>query len=365
MLFAVSVDGPGSHPAAWHDEVVPRTSTLDPTRLTESVRTAARAGFAFAVFADRLAPRHGGDDLRYDAVTLAARLAPVTTSIGIVPEVSAPLTEPYHVSKAVATLDFISGGRAGWNPRPTVDPAEARYAGRPEVASVEERLAWADEHLEITRRLWDSWEDDAVIRDVDAARYLDAGKLHRVDFRGRHFAVRGPSTTPRPPQGHPVTVIDVVDDASTALAVRHADVAVVHAEDIDELRERRAEVAAALEAAGRRSSTRILGRLAAFGDSRTEAGERLRRRLDEIAGPITGALTVTGPVADIVDEVRTAVTIAAVDGFLVLPPTVTGGLQVWTDAVLPALHLPVPPAGAALRDRLGLTRPANSLVAAS
>ena len=154
---------------------------------------------------------------RLDAVLIAARIAPLTTHIGLVPTAVTTHTEPFHLSTSLATLDYVSEGRAGWRPRVSTSPDEARHFGRREfppltqenvtdpavAAHLSDLFDEAANAVEVVRRLWDSWEDDAVIRDVPAGRFVDRGKLHYIDFDGRWFAVRGPSITPRPPQGQP------------------------------------------------------------------------------------------------------------------------------------------------------------------
>ena len=131
------------------------------------------------------------------------RVAPLTRHIGLIPVATVTHTEPFHLSKAIATLDFISHGRAGWQVRVSGSAHEAELFGRRDVVGAD-LFDEAADAVEVVRRLWDSWEDDAVIRDVAAGRYVDRDKLHYIDFTGKHFSVKGPSITPRPPQGQPV-----------------------------------------------------------------------------------------------------------------------------------------------------------------
>jgi len=112
-------------------------------------------------------------------------------------------TEPFHVSKAIATLDFVSHGRAGWQVRVSGTPHEAELFGRRDIRGAD-LFDEASDVVEVVRRLWDSWEDDAVIRDVATGRFVDRDRLHYIDFTGKYFSVKGPSITPRPPQGQPV-----------------------------------------------------------------------------------------------------------------------------------------------------------------
>jgi alkanesulfonate monooxygenase SsuD/methylene tetrahydromethanopterin reductase-like flavin-dependent oxidoreductase (luciferase family) len=146
------------------------------------------------------APEAGGPDTGagdLDPWEVLAHLVPRTRRVGLVARTPAVLVEPFHLAVRSATLDHLSGGRAGWFPEPTPAPADVAVLGEP--GSEESR-----ECLAAVRLLWDSWEDDARVRDVEGGRYLDGSRLHHVDFVGRHLRVRGPSVTPRPPQGRPV-----------------------------------------------------------------------------------------------------------------------------------------------------------------
>ncbi|BEL07605.1 LLM class flavin-dependent oxidoreductase [Actinoplanes sichuanensis] len=162
------------------------------------VRRADEAGLDFVTFDDTFG-RYGPD-----AVQVAARVAPLTRHVGLVPVATTTHTEPFHLSTALATLDWVSRGRAGWQVRISADPAEAALLGRREPLPVDELIGEASDAIEVVRRLWDSWEDDAIIADVATGRYIDREKLHYIDFTGPHFTVKGPSIVPRPPQGRPV-----------------------------------------------------------------------------------------------------------------------------------------------------------------
>ena len=216
LHLAVALDGYGWHPRAWRT-----TLTADPA--TESVlsgrywvglaATAERGLLDFLTIDDTLMPQPGRREEisprrlagRADAVLVAARIAPVTRHIGLVPVATVTHTEPFHVSKAIATLDYVSHGRAGWQPRVSGTTHEAALFGRRNGSQSPDGLFdEAADAVEVVRRLWDSWEDDAVIRDVATGRYIDRNKLHYIDFTGEYFSVKGPSITPRPPQGQPV-----------------------------------------------------------------------------------------------------------------------------------------------------------------
>jgi len=208
--LGVALDGYGWHPQAW------RTTTgaqpvLSGRYWAELAAIAERGLLDFLTVDDTLMPQPGRRERidprrlagRGDAVLVAARIAPATHHIGLIPVATVTHTEPFHVSKSIATLDYVSHGRAGWQPRVSVTAHEAALIGRRDVAEIS-LFEEAVEYVDVVRRLWDSWEDDAVIRDVAAGRYVDRDKLHYIDFAGKYLSVKGPSITPRPPQGQPV-----------------------------------------------------------------------------------------------------------------------------------------------------------------
>lgn len=212
LHLAVALDGYGWHPQAWRaTAAVESRSVLSGGYWADVAVTAERGLLDFLTIDDTLMPQPGRRERidprrlagRADAVLVAARIAPATRHIGLVPVATVTHTEPFHVSKAIATLDFVSHGRAGWQPRVSVTTHEAALFGRRSV-NPDKLVDEARDYVEVVRRLWDSWEDDAVIRDVARGRYIDRDKLHYVDFTGKYFAVKGPSITPRPPQGQPV-----------------------------------------------------------------------------------------------------------------------------------------------------------------
>src|SRR3954464_1755667 len=212
LHLAVALDGYGWHPQAWRPppETEPGTGGRYWSRLAT---TAERGLLDFVTFDDALTAqrrRRAEIEPRWlagspDAVLVASRVAPVTRHIGLIPVATVTHTEPFHISKAIATLDFVSHGRAGWQVRISSSEHEAQLFGRRDVSGVD-LFDEADDVVEVVRRLWDSWEDDAVIRDVATGRFVDRDKLHYIDFTGKYFSVKGPSITPRPPQGQPVGV---------------------------------------------------------------------------------------------------------------------------------------------------------------
>ncbi|MFJ8625696.1 LLM class flavin-dependent oxidoreductase [Kitasatospora sp. NPDC093550] len=308
---------------------------------------AERATLDFVTLDDSFTAEPG----RPDALAALARIAPLTDRVGLVPTVTTTHTEPFHTSIAVNTLDWVSRGRAGWLVGVSATEAEARAFGRRPVAPADELWAEAADAVEVAARLWDSWEDDAEIRDAVTGRFIDRDKLHYVDFEGRHFSVRGPSITPRPPQGRPVVVVpvaaaDLAPDAPAdgrarvAAAIRHADVVLLDASD-------------------------RAARLTAATELRLRAGENLRilARLDAALSALPDRAAEERLLAEL-----TAVG-TGVDGFHLVPADPARDLAVLADRIAPALRdaglLRAGYPGRTLRDHLGLARPTSRYAAAS
>ena len=199
-----------------------------------AILDADAAGVDFVTLDDRAGRASGPGQTPLDAILLAARVGPLTRRIGILPGAVLPLNEPFHVSTALATLDYVTGGRAGllaFVPDTGHAAAISQLAGaglpgfpppRPDAL-----YADADDALQAIRLLWDSWEDGAIIRDADSGRFIDRDKLHYIDFQGASWSIRGPSIVPRPPQGQPPVAIAVRSEQDAAWAARHADIAFI------------------------------------------------------------------------------------------------------------------------------------------
>lgn len=249
LHLGVALDGYGWHPEAWRHapELPPVTSGRYWSGLAA---TAERGLLDFVTFDDALtAQRRRRPEIdprwlagRPDAVLVASRVAPVTNHIGLIPVATVTHTEPFHVSKAIATLDFVSHGRAGWQVRVSGSPHEAELFGRRDISGAD-LFDEASDAVEVARRLWDSWEDDAVIRDVATGRFVDRDKLHYIDFAGKYFSVKGPSITPRPPQGQPVVAALAHAKPIFEFASRSTDLVFITPQDDDSLQAILGEVA--------------------------------------------------------------------------------------------------------------------------
>jgi alkanesulfonate monooxygenase SsuD/methylene tetrahydromethanopterin reductase-like flavin-dependent oxidoreductase (luciferase family) len=363
MHLAVELTAAGRHPAA------ARWSRTDPAVLLSAahhaglVRTAARRGLDLVLLPHTFHPA-GGPLL--DAVSLAARIAPVVPGIGLVPTVTVTHTEPFHVSKSIATLDIVSSGRAGWEPAVSRTQAEADLFGRKPVAPADVLWREAADAIEVVARLWDSWEDDAVIRDAGTGRYIDRDKLHYVDFQGEFFSVKGPSITPRPPQGHPLVVLRADEEEALPVAARWADVVRIAAPDLPTAAIARERIRVAVADAGRDPDdvTVLLDVEVHLAADRDRARRDLTE-LDALAGDELPAssVRVLGPPTDLADLIGGAVRTRAADGVTLVPLVLPADLDVVTDQVVPLLAgrglLRTGSAGGSLRSRFGLRRPAN------
>src|SRR5258708_4040682 len=159
----------------------------------------------------------------FEPMTLLPALAMVTERLGLVATGSTTFDEPYHVARRFASLDHISGGRAGWNVVTTSNPDAALNFGLEEHVEHGERYRRAREFYDVVTGLWDSWADDAFIRDVEHGIYFDPDKLHVLDHKGQHLSVRGPLNIARPIQGWPVIVQAGASDSGRQLAAETAE----------------------------------------------------------------------------------------------------------------------------------------------
>ncbi|WP_421733549.1 LLM class flavin-dependent oxidoreductase [Cellulomonas sp.] len=373
LHLGVDLSDAGAHPAAWRTHGSQAQRLFDAERLQHLVEIAQRGTLDLVVLDDSFSLQPSRSTTlrgRLDAALVAARLAPRSRGIGLVPTVATTHTEPFHVSKAIATIDHVSGGRAAWQVGWTTDDQDAAHVGRGPAPTEAGAVAEAEEAVEVVTALWDSWEDDAEIRDQATHRFVDRAKLHYVEHDGVHFAVKGPSITPRPPQGHPPIVVRVGSDASFGLAARHADVVRISATDRDEALDLRLRLRAAAAAAGREpGDLRVLvDAFVVIGPDRASARARLDL-LTELEGVEwdTGSLTHVGTARDLADTFLDWSAVGAADGFVVRPASLHTDLDVLVDGVVPLLRdaraFRDRYAGPTLRDQLGLAHPVNRYAA--
>jgi alkanesulfonate monooxygenase SsuD/methylene tetrahydromethanopterin reductase-like flavin-dependent oxidoreductase (luciferase family) len=388
LHLAVALDGAGWHPAAWREADARPTELFSPRYWTELISEAERGLLDFVTIEDSFgvqSSRNSGPDGRtdqvrgrVDALLIAARVAPLTSHIGLVPTVTVTHTEPFHVSKAIATLDHVSNGRAGWRAQLS-RPSEDSHFGRRntprypldhynEVQSESGVAEWFDEaadFVEVVRRLWDSWEDDAEIRDVATGRFIDREKLHYIDFVGQWFSVRGPSIVPRPPQGQPLVSALAHGSVVYRFAARSADLVYVTPRDASEALAMTREITDEQGAAGRGQETlHVFGDLVVFLDETPAKAKDRKSRLDELAGEEyrSDALIFAGTPTELADTLQEWQR-AGLSGFRLRPGTLPYDLEAITGSLIPELqHRGIFRRSYetnTLRGLLGLPRPAS------
>jgi alkanesulfonate monooxygenase SsuD/methylene tetrahydromethanopterin reductase-like flavin-dependent oxidoreductase (luciferase family) len=360
--LAVALDGAGWHPAAWREPSARPLELFSAGYWVDLVSEAERGLLDFVTIDDSLAlqsAEFGGPDTRtdevrgrLDALLIAARVSPVTAHIGLIPTVTTTHTEPFHISTAVATLDYTSGARAGWQVKVSGRADEAQHFGRREVdirldaidqpqtrEQLVELFDEAAEVVEVVRRLWDSWEDDAEIRDTASDRFIDAEKLHRVDFAGRWFSVRGPSITPRPPQGQPVVAALAHVPVAYRLAARSADVVFITPTGTADATAILAELSDAGQGIDRGGERlRVFADLIVFLDGHDESAADRLGRLDALGRTLhSDARVFTGSAAELADELA-ALADRGIDGFRLRPGVVTDDLPRIVNDLVPELQ---------------------------
>jgi alkanesulfonate monooxygenase SsuD/methylene tetrahydromethanopterin reductase-like flavin-dependent oxidoreductase (luciferase family) len=389
LHLAVALDGAGWHPAAWREPEARPGELFTARYWTDLVQRAEHGLLDFVTIEDGFglqSTSHTDLDRRtdqvrgrLDAVLIASRVAPLTRHIGLVPTAVVTHTEPFHISKAIATLDYVSSGRAGLRVQVSARQHEAALFGRrtfprfhvsqrTEPAAqqlITELFDEAADYVEVVRRLWDSWEDDAEIRDVATGRFVDRDKLHYIDFAGDYFSVKGPSITPRPPQGQPVVSALAHQEVPFRLVARSADIGYVTPGDAGEARAIVAQIRGEQRAAGRAGETvHIFGDLVVFLDHDAAAAAARKARLDELAGyEYTSDATIfagtPAQLADLLQDWQES----GLTGFRLRPGAIGHDLGAITGGVVPELQR----RGAfrdayqasTLRGLLGLGRPAN------
>jgi alkanesulfonate monooxygenase SsuD/methylene tetrahydromethanopterin reductase-like flavin-dependent oxidoreductase (luciferase family) len=389
--LAVALDGAGWHPAAWREPGARPAELFTAGYWSDLVQEAERGLIDFVTIEDSLrlqsddpvVPDNRTDRVRgrLDAVLTAARVAPTTSHIGLIPTAVVTHTEPFHVSKAIATLDYVSGGRAGLRVQVAARPDEAAHFGRRQLKpirldqldepQVRERIAEhfgeAADFVEVVRRLWDSWEDDAEIRDVATGRFIDRDKVHYIDFQSRWFSVKGPSITQRPPQGQPVVAALGHSDIPYELIARSADVGFVTPDDVDQAGQIVQAIRAAQAGAGRAEDVLIFADLVVLLDESESLARSRRARLDEIAGAayVSDAHIFAGSPAQLADLIEQWQR-AGLAGFRLRPAAIPHDLNRIVEGLVPELQrrglfrttYPTD-RPATLRGLLGLSRPAN------
>lgn len=280
----------GRHPAAWRQEAA-QGHPEDIDWVIRIARKAEEGLFDMFFMADNLAgpePGAQGKAGGLEPVTLLSALAVATSKIGLVGTISTSFSEPYNVARALASLDHISRGRAGWNVVTTQSDRAAENFSLSALPDHAARYARADEFVRVVRGLWDSWADDALVMDKRSGRFLNTDRVRLLDHKGEHFSVRGPLNVSRPPQGHPVIVQAGSSRDGIGLAATQADLAFTAQDTIEDSLAYRAALKEAAEAGGRSGYLKVLpGIMPIVGRTDAEAREKfaaLQEHTDIAAG---------------------------------------------------------------------------------
>jgi alkanesulfonate monooxygenase SsuD/methylene tetrahydromethanopterin reductase-like flavin-dependent oxidoreductase (luciferase family) len=391
--LGLALDGAGWHPAAWREPDARPSDLFTLDYWVELVLAAEAAGIDLVTVEDAFGLQTAGfggvdnrrDEVRgrLDALLLATAIAPHTTRIGLVPTVTTTHTEPFHVGTATATLDYVSEGWGGWRVQVSARAHEAAHVGRRSIPAldpaavvagtdpaqttlIETLFGEAADTVEVARRLWDSWEDDAVIRDVPTGRFLDRDKVHYIDFAGDSFTVKGPSITPRPPQGQPVVYVLAHQKVPYELATAAADIVGVTPTDDAHLARILGELADAEAAVDRTAPEplRVWSEAVILIEDTPEEARTALARLDELHGSTytSDAVILADTAANVAAQLL-AWHAAGLDGVRLRPARLPADLVRITDEVVPILAaagvLERPDDAQTLRDRLGLGVPEN------
>jgi FMN-dependent oxidoreductase (nitrilotriacetate monooxygenase family) len=282
----------GHHEAAWRlPESNPRAD-FDLRHWIELAQLAESAKFDSLFLADGPALTGSGEFRppgQLEPLTLLTALSQHTTRIGLIATVSSTYNEPYNLARRLASVDHVSGGRAGWNIVTSAGADEAANFGldnRPDHAM---RYARANEFLAVAKALWDSWESEAILGDKVSGRYADPSRLHQIDYAGSHFKIAGPLNVVRPPQGHPLLVQAGSSEDGKSFAVRHAEAIFTAHQTYERASDFYGDIKARTTAAGRDPDDVLVlpGIVPIIGSTEREAQE-LARQLDELRVPEYG-----------------------------------------------------------------------------
>ena len=393
LHLGIALDGAGWHPAAWRDASARPEALFDPDYWVSLVVEAQSAGIDLVTIEDSFGLQSGGygpfelrgDEVRgrLDALLLANTIAAQVPGIGVVPTVTTTHTEPFHTATGIQTLDHVSEGWAGWRVQVSGRSHEAAHVGRraipaldpvraaagtdeEQTALIRELFREAADAIEVARRLWDSWEDDAVIRDVATGRFIDRERLHYVDFEGESFSVKGPSIVPRSPQGQPLVYVLAHQTVPYELAVAQADIVGVTPHSDEHLERILGELGDTELRVERRVNDplRIWTEAVVLIEDTREKAEAALAALDELHGaPYASDAVILADTAENVAAQLLRWQQAGVTGVRLRPARLPLDLERITRGVVPVLDetgvLERPRDASTLRERLGFAPATN------
>ncbi|SCB45238.1 LLM class flavin-dependent oxidoreductase [Rhizobium multihospitium] len=295
----------GHHIAAWRHPQTQADAGSNFAHYVELAQIAEAAKFDLIFLADGVGTRGSDTEAlhrtaqryvaQFEPITLLSALAAVTKNIGFVATASTSFNEPYHIARKFASLDHISGGRAGWNLVTSSSDHEAHNFGRDEHYAHAERYERAEEFADVVLGLWDTWEEDAFPRNKQSGVFYEPEKQHILNHRGKHFKVRGPLNVARTPQGQPVLVQAGSSEPGRELAARTAEVVFTAHQTIDDARTFYADIKGRLAKYGRdRDDLKIMpGIFPVVGRTREEAQQKFAE-LQDLVHPVVGLSMLNG-----------------------------------------------------------------------
>jgi FMN-dependent oxidoreductase (nitrilotriacetate monooxygenase family) len=320
MHLTLLLLGAGMHEAAWRHPTLDPSVVWDARHYLAAAQLAEQAKFDAVFLTDELSSPagQGGDDAagRLEPISLLSYMAGGTERIGLVATASTTFTEPYNLARKFATLDHISNGRAGWNIVTTASNPAAQNFGYEDILDHDLRYERAAEYVDLVRRLWDSWDDGAVLADRSRANHADLTKINAIDFVGRFYQSRGPLNIPRGPQRYPVLFQAGTSPAGIDLAAGCADAIFTVQQSMESGRAFAAQVRAAAIRHDRDPGSLLVlpGIVPYLGSTEAEA-TRFKQELDDLADPDRG-------LADLSIMLGLDLTDSAIDGPV---PNLEGG----------------------------------------
>lgn len=297
MSLGAFLTATGQHIAAWRHPQVKADGGTNLQEYIKIVKIAEAGKFDMMFLADNAGiwDRELESDGRssragyFEPITLLSALAAVTDKIGLVATATTTFNEPYTVARKYASLDHLSGGRAGWNLVTSANAAEAYNFGFDMHMAHADRYARATEFADVVLGLWDTWEDDALLYDKDSGRFFDPDKLHMLNHKGERFTVRGPLNIPRTPQGHPVVVQAGSSEPGMELAAKCAEVVFTAQPKLEDGIAFYAELKGRLAKHGRSTdSLKIMPGLSPVVGRTREEAEAKFQELQDLIDPIVG-----------------------------------------------------------------------------
>lgn len=237
MHLGIFVLGTGHHMGAWRHPDVDANAALDFQFFKEIASIAERGKLDMLFLSDGLTFNrlsHPAEQVRFEPLTLLSALAAVTTKIGLAATASTTYNEPFHIARKFLSIDHLSNGRAGWNVVTSYYEEEAKNFSRENHLEHSVRYDRAAEFVEVVKGLWDSWDDDALIRDKETGVYFDSEKLHTLHHQGKYFSVKGPLNASRSKQGQPVIIQAGSSTAGVKLAAETAEVVFTAQQTLDD-----------------------------------------------------------------------------------------------------------------------------------